>query len=41
MIEVFKGLITFPFDPPTNYYMPGTRDVDAVVVNVQFSNDGL
>lgn len=39
---VFQGPVTFAVTYSDKYYMPGTRDVDAkVVVNVQFSNDGL
>ena len=42
---VFQGPVTFEVtysDKYSMYYMPGTHDVDSkVVVNVQFSNDGL
>ena len=39
---VFQGPVTFAVTYSDKYYMPGTRDVDAkVVVNVQFTNDGL
>ena len=39
---VFQGPVTFAVTYSDKYDMPGTRDVDAkVVVNVQFTNDGL
>ena len=39
---VFQGPVTFAVTYSEKYDMPGTRDVDAkVVVNVQFTNDGL
>ena len=39
---VFQGPVTFAVTYSDEYDMPGTRDVDAkVVVNVQFTNDGL
>ena len=38
---VFQGQVTFAVTYSDKSYMPGTRDVDAVVVvNVQFANDG-